>query len=220
MQSKRVLISGILGNIGTACSARAYELDWQVAGISKRINLDLCDWSATAAWLTHVQSVDLVLMAHGKHHIDRVAELTERQWHDIMDNNATASASLTSAILKQDKLNPGGLIIYCTSIQGSHTRAGRGAYAAAKCAEEGLMRAVAAEIGPAKRALALRMGQLETQMSSIRLDDAEVIRLQKRCYVSWVPVAEVAKLCFDLYEIKHMTGTCIEVDSGHSKNVW
>jgi NAD(P)-dependent dehydrogenase (short-subunit alcohol dehydrogenase family) len=217
---KRVLISGILGNVGTACMARAYELDWQVAGISKRANLDLCDWPATSSWLSNLQAVDLVIMAHGKHHIDRVADLTAAQWHEIMDNNATASASLTSALLKQERLNPDGLIIYCTSIQGSHTRAGRGAYAAAKCAEEGLMRAVAAEIGPDRRALALRMGQLDTQMSSIKLDDTEVARLQARCYTPWVPVTEVAALCFALYDMKHITGTCIELDSGHSKNIW
>lgn len=216
----RILITGLTGNVGTACRNKALELEWQVRGIAKSINLDLCDWGATERFLDNQEPFDLVVAAHGWHHIDRIAELNEKMWHRVMDNNATASASLTANLLKYHKLNAGGLIIYCTSIQGSHTRAGRGAYSAAKNAEEGLMRAVAAEIGPDRRALCLRMGQLETQMSSINLPEAEVKRLQAKCYTPWVPVAEVAEMCFALYEMKHMTGTCVELDSGHSKNIW
>ena len=137
-----------------------------------------------------------------------------------MDNNLEASVALTSALLKYDKLRSGALVVYCSSIQATHTRAQRALYAAAKAGTEGFMRGIAAELAGAARTVCLRMGQLQGQMQHIKLDTAEIARLQQRCYTPWSSTADIARLIWQLYEQPALTGACLELDSGQSRNVW
>ena len=219
-QSPRVLITGCTGNLGQACIMLATHRGWDYELVSRQRGLDLSNWDATEQFVTRDSNYDMVIMAHGAHCIISAGDTTEGDYRYVLDNNLASCVSLTSALLRHLKLNPGGLLVYCSSIQATHTRAGRALYAASKAGIEGYMRGVAAELADGRRALALRMGQLDAQMHDVKLDDVEIARLQARCYIAWNKPADVAKLIFDLYAQPGITGCCLDVDSGQGNNIW
>ena len=216
----RVLITGCTGNLGQACLAYARQHDWEFARVSRSYGLDLTNWEATNKYISSSISYDLVIMAHGVHRIINVANTVESDYNYVLDNNLASCVSLTSALLRHSKLNAGGLLVYCSSLQATHTRAKRALYSAAKAGLEGYMRGVAAELTGSRRALALRLGQLETQMTDVKLDSEEVARLQARCYTPWNKTMDIARLIFDLYTQPGITGCCLNVDSGQENAVW
>jgi NAD(P)-dependent dehydrogenase (short-subunit alcohol dehydrogenase family) len=221
---KSVLITGGFGNLGTACVAQAHALNWQAVAISRITGHNLSDWQATDAYFNgsraYTPDYDLVIVAHGTHRIRRIAEMTECDWNYVVDNSLTSVASLTSALIKHNRLQPNALLVYAGSIQAQHARTGRAAYAAARAGIEGYMRACAAELKGYARAVCLRMGQFDVQMDGVKFSDEERKQLQDRCYAPWLKPSDVAKFIWSLYEQPGMTGCCIDFDSGQSANVW
>jgi len=215
------LVSGATGNLGRACMTHGTGLGWQMLGLARSTGDDLTDWTKTdSIFKNSASSYDLVIVAHGTHRIRSIADTIEDDWQYVLDNSLNSVASLTTAILKHKRLRKGGLILYCSSIQASHTRAGRSAYAASRAGVEGYMRGVAAELSGYARAVCLRMGQFDAQMTGIKLDDKEKQKMQDRCYAPWLKPKDIARLIWDIYEQPGMTGNCIDLDSGQGINTW
>ena len=229
--TKRLLISGVTGNIGQALTQIACKQDWQITGVARHASphispnismwsLNLTDWDTTRSWVQIQEPFDLVVVAHGIQQPNWLLELTEPSYLNVTKNNLDSAVSLTCALIQQYKLKPNALIIYCSSLQAATPRVGRGAYAIAKAGLEALARVVAVELAPNRRAIALRLGQLTTPMQGIQFAPFEQLSLQQRALVSWVTPKDVAKLCLDLYWQKSMTGCVIDLDSGQGRNVW
>jgi NAD(P)-dependent dehydrogenase (short-subunit alcohol dehydrogenase family) len=147
--------------------------------------------------------------------------MTEDDWLSIWYDNTSSCIGLTQALVKEQKISRGGLIVYCSSIQANTPRKGRGLYAASKAALEAFGKTVAVELADQGiRCVTLRLGQLTETMGGVVFGAEERSRLEQRALLPWVDPGDVAKLCFDLYEQKSLTGTVIELDSGHGRNVW
>ena len=217
---KRILITGAYGNLGQACMVEAGKQGWQAVGMSRRTGQDLTNWLATDRFVRNQAGFDLVMLAHGTHRIISSKDTTKSDYDYVVENNLEACVSVTTALLKAYKLNPGGLIVYCSSIQANHTRANRALYAAAKAGIEGYCRGISAELAGYGRAICLRLGQLQNQMSEIKLDQAEISRLQARCYTPWGQTADIARLIFQLYAQSSLTGCVLDIDSGQSNQIW
>lgn len=222
--SKRLLLTGATGNVGQAC--REVFADWAITAWSKHglddtLGVDLQRWQASAYQLRHVtEPFDLVIMAHGTQQPQRLADITEDNYNNIVGNNLTSCVALTNALVQKQLLAPGSLLIYCSSIQATTPRVGRGLYACAKAGLEAFMRTAALELAPQTRAIALRLGQLTTTMGGIEFTTTERVVLQARALLPWVEPLAIAKLCLNLYEQPSMTGCVLDVDSGQGRNVW
>ena len=225
-QIKTVLITGATGNVGVACNEHFTDQNWETMQWSKRggecvYPVDLARWHSSAYALTKTPKFDMVIMAHGYQKPSLIQHFSEALWCDILHNNLTSCVALTSNLIKLDKLNPGALLVYCSSIQANTPRVGRGAYAAAKAGLEAFMKTTAVELAPQNvRAVALRLGQLTKTMGGVQFSDDERAKLEARAMLPWVNPNDVAKLCLDLYSQNSMTGCVIDLDSGHGQNVW
>lgn len=223
----RALVSGATGNVGRACAELLTLQGWQVVGVS-RGGSDLADYHAVD--LSNQDEVvrfakslpglfDLVVMTHGTQKAVELGSYCD-DYDNIRANNLDSAIYLTDVLIHFGKLNPGALIVYCSSIHATQPRAGRGPYAIAKAGLEALARVVAIEQAPDIRAVALRLGQLTQVMKNVVFTEAQFKAIEERTPYPWVEPMDVAKLCLALYEQKSLSGAVIDVDSAHSINVW
>lgn len=237
----RVLITGVTGNVGQTCAKLFLAQGWEVVGVSRSAGAlsagpltkaDLYTLSLTidsdiARLIESQPPFDLIIMAHG---VQQGCEIGSPDfvdaYHSVIDGNLTSAIYLTQELIRQGKVNEGGLIVYCSSIQATQTRAGRGPYGIAKAGLEALTRIVAVEqAGRGIRAVALRLGQLESDgepatMRGIAFPSEMLEAMRRRCLAPWVDVKEIASLCRELYNQKSLTGAVLDLDSGHSLSIW
>lgn len=243
MGSKRVLITGVTGNLGRACQGHFAALGWSSVGLSRHLcqiqhdastgryateeGYDLTDPDAVRS-LCHSmravygeKSVDLVIMTHGVQRLAALGGLFDADnWQAVVGGNLRSAALLTDALFDRKLLAKGSLIVYCSSIQATQPRAGRGLYAIAKAGLEALARIVAVEGAPDVRAVALRLGQMDGTMQGVEFDEVTRGAIEQRTPLRWVSFFETASLIESLCNQSSMTGATLDIDSGHSLNIW
>lgn len=217
---KRILVTGITGNLGKAAAKHFDETGWNVVGVSRGAGLDLTNWEATAQFIAGQSPFDIVFMTHGVQRKVMIKEFNKDDLANILDNNLTSAMVLSSALLKYNGLNPGALVVYSSSIQATQPRAGRGLYCVAKAGLEALGRSMAVELDEGRRAIALRLGQMTGQMKGIHFDEAEAKRISKKTPLPWVAFDDMARFVLNLYYQLSISGEVIEISSGHKFSVW
>jgi NAD(P)-dependent dehydrogenase (short-subunit alcohol dehydrogenase family) len=230
---KRVLITGVTGNLGRACQ-RHFRGDWETLGISRNVTMtdehsggtyaggfDLRHWSEVERFcLAWPIPYDLVIMTHGVQETYEIGQYNQENWQYIVGGNLESCAALTNGLHNHKLLKEGSMIVYCSSIQASQPRSGRGLYAIAKAGLEALARITAVELAPRVRTVALRLGQMDGTMQGIEFDAKARAAIEDRTPLPWVSFSETAALCHALHGQSSMTGETIEVSSGHRFNVW
>lgn len=229
----RALVSGATGNVGRACVHLLTMQGWEVVGIARNTEglagvhkVDLTTTATANAFIANLEyqvsgGFDLVVMTHGTQHGVELGQWDFGQWYeDVRINNLDSAVNLTTVLISNGKLNPGALIVYCSSIHAMQPRAGRGPYTIAKAGLEALARVVAIEQAPDIRAVALRLGQLTQVMRGVVFTEAQFKAIEERTPYPWVEPMDVAKLCLALYEQKSLSGAVIDVDSAHSISIW
>ena len=229
----RALVTGCTGQVGKAVIELLLSQGWEAVGVARRIDralnttmfraisVDLADPDDISQSIPRKPLLDLVVMTHGTQHGVTIGDPAFESWYrEIVDNNLTSAVHLTNHLIFNNQLNPGSLIIYCSSIHATQPRRGRSPYAIAKAGLEALTRSVAIEQAPKVRAVALRLGQLEKPMKGISFTPEQEAAIKECTPLKWVSPSEVAALCLALYEQKSMTASVIDLDSGHHINVW
>lgn len=225
----RALVSGATGNVGRACAELLTLQGWQVVGVSRGGSdladyhaVDLSDIDAISQFIPSRQPFDLAVMTHGTQHGVEIGDMEFSGWYkEILDNNLNSAVYLTDVLIGEGKLNPGALIVYCSSIHATQPRKGRGPYSVAKAGLEALARVVAIEqSGAGIRAVALRLGQMAQPMKGIVFTPEQEAAIKEKTPLQWVEPDEIAALCLSLYGQKSLTGETIEISSGHSLNIW
>ena len=163
---------------------------------------------------------DLIVLANGVQEPTSLVDVSERGAERIIWGNLTFTLGIVKHTL--EKINPGALYVFFSSIQATQPRHGRGVYAASKAGIEGLMRATAVEAGEINggRAVALRIGQMTTQMKNVHFDERQKQQLQWLAPLGWTTPEDIATLCLDLYSQPSLTGSVIEISGGQNLNVW
>lgn len=225
-----ILITGATGNIGSAAmSYFSGDKYWKCTGIARRSDredvssLDLSkSWNELRYWCrSRLEKYDVVLMAHGTQKPAMLLDMNEDDWLNILYGNLSSAIGFTQALVKEDKINDGGLIVFCSSIQANTPRSGRGLYGACKAGLEAFSKTVAVELAPRRiRSVALRLGQLTHTMKDVNFSHEEYNILQKRTLTGFVNPRDVAKLVYDLYWQPNLTGCTIDYDGGHGVNIW
>jgi len=231
----RVLISGASGNVGTACiNYFCSQEDNQVYGLSRttpktkhydnftfsNTNLNKFYQIEQAMRLFNHCQFNIVIMAHGTQEKVTIGKEPLASAIKIIDSNLTSALNLTNILIRNQLLTQGSLIVYSGSIQATQPRAGRGPYAIAKAGLEALAKIVAVEQSPKTRAICLRMGQLSKQMKDIVFDEEQVKSIEDVTFAKLPTPKEIAQLCDTFYHIKGVTGSVIDIDSGHHLSIW
>jgi 3-oxoacyl-[acyl-carrier protein] reductase len=228
----RCLISGVSGNVGAAVAnlidrsggsgiGLYLERKPDLPGSFQAIYGDVTNFSLIGSILSREAPFDLAVMAHG---VQRTAKLSEVRRSDIdfmLDVNLKGSLYLAAQLIQENKINKGGLIVFCSSIQATTPREGRILYATAKAGLEGLTRALAVELaGAGIRVIALRLGQLSKTMRGVSFSPEQTAQLQKRAPLGWLEPELVAKLILALYDQPKLSGEVITFDGLQTLNTW
>lgn len=223
----RALVSGATGNVGWTCVHLLTMQNWEVVGVSRGGSdlasfhrVDLSDQYKVVDFTKTLPGFDLVIMTHGTQQAVELGSYCD-YYDKVRANNLDSAVYLTDALIHWDKLNPGALIVYCSSIHATQPRAGRGPYAVAKAGLEALARVVAIEQAEAGiRAVALRLGQMDKMMKNIAFSPEQMKAITDKLLTEPVSCEDVARFILALYDQKSLTGETIEISSGHSLNIW
>lgn len=237
---KRILITGITGNLGSAAAKVFTEANWEIGGISRSrpgeslqnyINwwdqIDLSNWHEIADWFwansnqgKSYTQYDIVFMTHGVQTPCHIRDINLSIYQDIVSNNMLSAVILSRFLLEYEAIAPGGLVAFCSSIQATQPRAGRGLYAMAKAGLEGFMKTMAVEMAPTGRAVALRLGQMDGTMKGITFSDEARAAIEERTPLPWVSFEDTARLVAALYKQPSLSGEVIEISSMHKYSIW
>lgn len=222
------LVTGATGNLGRALVAELESREWLVKRLSRQgqqqsIALDLTRWWATDYVVRHMAEAkfDLVVFAHGTTRIKPVVDYTDEDYRYVLDTNLEGSIAMTHHLLQYERLKPGALLVYISSIHAASPRAGRGLYAASKAGLEAFALTVAQEEHDSGyRSVALRLGQCDTMMQQVTNDPRERAYMSSRLLTPLLKPTDVAKFIVSLYQQPGLTGQILTLDGGQGHNVW
>ena len=116
--NKRALITGITGNVGSACAYHLRAAGWLVTGLSRETGMDLADVNKVRTFAADLrEGFDLLVVAHGvvEAHTFRDADLEE--WERIVDGNLRTTFNVVNALLRWNLVKAGGLLVFCNDNQ-------------------------------------------------------------------------------------------------------
>jgi 3-oxoacyl-[acyl-carrier protein] reductase len=187
--SRTVLVTGAARGIGAAV-ADAFRAQGDEVLAPGRDELDLSDLDAVRSWARGLdRDVDVLVNNAGINPIAPLEELSLEDWQRTLDVDLTAPFLLTQALAPRMAARGWGRIVNVGSAYSLVSRAGRGAYTAAKHALAGLTKTSALEF--AERGVlvnAVCPGFVGTDLTYQNNDEATIARL-----VSQVPIGRLAE---------------------------
>lgn len=182
-QRRAALITGLAGGIGVALGRVFREAGYRVVGLGRSAPADgVCDafvaadlavlgrdeaalaalWPQVEAALGDAALAVLVNNA-AVQHLGGAGELAWDQWQDTLAVNLSAPFALTRAALPALRAAR-GCVVNIGSVHAQSTKPGFAAYATSKAALHGLTRALAVDLGPEVRVVALAPAAIDTPM--------------------------------------------------------
>lgn len=137
------LVVGGAGGIGRACADWFRTRGDDVVVLDQALGHNAADPDSVSAALADVTSLDVVVHAAGSVGKGGIENLDLAEWHQVIDDNLTSAAVVTSAALPL--LVDGGSIVLFSSVNGRHggNELSGPAYAVAKAGIIGLTRHLA-----------------------------------------------------------------------------
>lgn len=142
---------------------------------------------------------------------------------EVMNTNVLAAMEITRVLVrKQVNAKNLGSIVFISSIAAQFGAKGFTAYCASKAALDGLMKALAVELGPQVRVNSVLPGGVKTPMTAAMFDDPATAERLLRDYPLGVGLPSdisdaVAFLLSD--QARWITGQQLAVDGGRSANI-
>jgi SDR family mycofactocin-dependent oxidoreductase len=189
--------------------------------------------AAVAAGLDEFGHIDVVCANAGIGSLGRSWELSEKQWHDMIDVNLTGAWNTVRAVIPHMiQAGRGGSIIFTNSVAGTLGRPNMSHYAASKHGLVGLMRSLANELAPYFiRVNSVHPGNVDTDMVQnvtgrrLLLPDVEDPSREEFAAaaaklslmpVPWVESIDIsnAVLWLASEEARYVTGIILPVDAG------
>lgn len=234
---QRVLVTGSTRGIGKATAAlihaRGGEVIWHGrrpdeardaaagAGGAAAVAGDLADRDVCRRIAAEAGEVDALVNCAGIFGQAGIAETSEAMWDETVAVNLTAAWTLARALLPGLRRRR-GVIVNVASEAGLLGYAACAAYCASKGALIGLTKALAVELGPAVRAIAVCPGPVDTDMMHEAIATAADPAAERRIWTD-VPMLRRAARAEEIAEAiafaaspraSYMTGDVLAVDGG------
>lgn len=174
--SRRVVITGVAGGVGSAAAAAFQAAGWLVAGIDVSdpqgdvghdfLRLDIGTPGAEgllSEYFASMGSVDAVVNNAGVQNTRSALDMGDEEWAQIMDVNVRG-ALWASRAARPFLLRSGGSVVNIASVHAIATTRGAAAYAASKAALVSLTRSLALEWAPTIRVNCVLPGAIDTPM--------------------------------------------------------
>lgn len=174
--SRRVVITGVAGGVGSAAAAAFRGAGWLVAGIDVSrphrdaghdfLRIDIGTHGAEEVlsdYFASLGSVDAVVNNAGVQNTSSVLDMDDDEWAQIMDVNVRG-ALWASRAAHPFLLRSGGSVVNIASVHAVATTRGAAPYAASKAALVSLTRSLALEWAPTIRVNCVLPGAIDTPM--------------------------------------------------------
>ncbi|MDB5388870.1 MAG: 3-oxoacyl-ACP reductase [Planctomycetaceae bacterium] len=162
--------------------------------------------------------VDILVNNAGGNKPQRIEDITDEVWDNIVELNLTSCMALTRALVPQMKDRKWGRIIHISSIMGLASKEARNVYSATKSALIGLARASALDLGPFGITVnCICPGPFLTDLPGKILSPEEKATFASRTALNrWGDPKELAGTALLLASDagSYITGTAITVDGG------
>jgi 3-oxoacyl-[acyl-carrier protein] reductase len=211
------VVTGGSRGIGRAIVDEFARNGWQVLAPA-RAELDVSDAASIRHWCERLPAditVDALVHSAGVNWPRPIEDVDEPTWHATMQVNVGAAMQLVQGL--QPRL-AGARLVMLGSILGMVSRPHRSAYSASKAALQGLVRAMAVELGPQQTLVnALCPGYIDTDLTranntGVQLD-AIAASIPLRRLGTPIEVARLAAwLCST--ENTYLTGQSLVIDGG------
>lgn len=233
--TRRAVVIGARGGIGSACMAAFVAAGWQVLGADREggngvAGLDVTDPDAVAAYADSTGAVDAMVYAAGAVATMPIADTDFARWRQLMavnlDGAAHAASAFSRAMIARGE---GGAMVFLSSVAGLRGEANASAYCASKAGLRGLVEAIASELAVHNiRVNSVAPGNVNTPM--LREVAVGIARATGRDVGSvWedlahtgaanriIDPAEIARVCVAMCEpgFSAVTGATLPVDAGY-----
>ena len=243
MASKIALVTGASGGIGAACARALCEKGYTVLAHGNRSAEQLnqlvdalraegydahaftCDLSSSDSCRTMCEEilalyhrVDALALCAGVSHTGLFTNMTDEQWHTVMDVNVSGAFYLIRALAPGMVSRRRGSIVTISSMWGRVGASCEVAYSASKAALIGMTRALAKELGPSGvRVNCIAPGVIDTRMMDEHSDETKAILAEETPLGRLGTPQDVARACCFLLgeEAAFITGQVLGVDGGY-----
>lgn len=243
MKKKIALVTGASGGIGSACARLLAEKGYTVLAhanhnlaAAEALCEDLCsrgldahalccDLSNSAAVtamcaeiLRLYHHVDALVLCAGVSHTGLLTDMTDAQWHRVMDVNVSGAFYLIRALAPGMVCQRDGAIVTISSMWGRSGASCEAAYSASKAAIIGLTQALAKELGPSGvRVNCIAPGVIDTKMMDEHSEQTKKILADETPLGRLGTGEDVAKACAFLLsdDASFITGQTLGVDGGY-----
>lgn len=210
--AEQVVITGGAGGLAQAL-ATAFHPFAQVETPSRE-DLDVTRREDVGAWFDHRQ-VDLMVCNAGATRDGPLARMSESDWDQLIAVNLSGAALCAAAVAPGMVERGAGHIVFLSSFSALHPPAGQAAYAAAKAGLIGLMKSLAAELGPhGIRVNAILPGFLETRMTASVSPERKILVREQHVLGRVNTPEAVARFLHCLhFDLPHTSGQVFQLDS-------
>jgi len=243
MAKKIALVTGASGGIGAACACELARKGYTVLVHGNRgmeaanalakalrseghdahaVCCNLADSKAAAAMCEEIlrlyHRVDALVLCAGVSHTGLLTDMTDEQWHTVMDVNVSGSFYLIRALAPGMVSRREGGIVTISSMWGRVGASCEAAYSASKAAIIGLTRALAKELGPSGvRVNCIAPGVIDTRMMDEHSEETKALLAQETPLGRLGAGEDVAKAVAFLLgdEAAFITGQTLGVDGGY-----
>ena len=243
MKKKIALVTGASGGIGSACARELAEKGYTVIAHANRglaavqalahelrengmdahaVCCDLSDSAAVSAMCREILAVhhriDALVLCAGVAHTGLLTDMTDQQWHTVMDVNVSGSFYLIRALAPGMVSRRSGAIVTISSMWGRSGASCEAAYSASKAAIIGLTQALAKELGPSGvRVNCIAPGVIDTKMMDEHSEETKQILADETPLGRLGTGGDVAKAVSFLLsdDASFITGQVLGVDGGY-----
>ena len=243
MKKKIALVTGASGGIGSACARELAEKGYTVLAHANAnlaaaqalcdslraqgldahaLQCNLSDSRAVAVMCDEIlrvhHRVDALVLCAGVSHTGLLTDMTDEQWHRVMDINVSGSFYLIRALAPQMVSRRDGAIVTISSMWGRSGASCEAAYSASKAAIIGLTQALAKELGPSGvRINCIAPGVIDTKMMDEHSEETKQILAEETPLGRLGTGEDVAKAAAFLLsdDAAFITGQTLGVDGGY-----